>query len=95
MKQTPYNKDHIARLISAKAYSLPVGEGSDALSNDMARISAALTSMGEPGSPFRSLADFQTTRMPPSMDKHHDAIPDDRSYLDVLKSVLPLIKETA
>jgi len=91
MKITPYNKDHIARLIQEKAYALPAGtDNSDALFANMLRVSEALLSVGETGSSFRKLTDLRTKCIPTGEDTESDI-----TYLEVLRQIIPLIEEAA
>lgn len=60
MKVTMTNKDDIARQIAASAWKQP----DDELSNNMLRVSDALTAIGTVGSPFRTLGSFKTETIP-------------------------------
>ena len=60
MKVTMHNKDDIARQIAASAWKQP----DDAISNNMLRVSDALTAVGTTCSPFRTLASFRTEFIP-------------------------------
>lgn len=60
MLVTMYNKDEIARKIADKAWKHP----DDAISNNMLRVSEALETVGEIGSPFRTLNSLSTEFIP-------------------------------
>lgn len=62
MKVTMHNKDDIARQIANKAWKHP----DDAVSNNMLRVSDALTNVGEVGSPFRTLDSLNDEFIPAS-----------------------------
>ena len=64
MKVTMTNKDHIARLIAEKAFTLPMGGDDDIRSNNMLRVSEALETVGEIGSSFRTLNSLTTEFIP-------------------------------
>ena len=90
MKITMTNKDHIARLISDKAYNLPTGGDNDTKFVNMLRVSEALLSVGETGSSFRSLNDFKVHRIPAGEDVDSNV-----TYFDALKDALSLVGEIA
>lgn len=68
MKVTMHNKDDIARKIAESAWK----QKDDAVSNNMLRVSDALTAVGTICSPFRTLANFETEMIPAGEEKFTD-----------------------
>jgi len=79
MKVTMHNKDAIARKIAACAWTHP----DDAVSNNMLRVSDALSAVGTTYSPFRTLACFATEMIPAGEEKFTDT-----TYLQALDDAM-------